>query len=163
MLLDAPDVAAVRLMDSVEALEEAGHMLTPLLGGAATTIFALALLLAGLASTVTSGMAAGSIFAGLYQEPYDASDAHSRAGVLLSIGLAFLVVLVVGDPFRGLLISQAVLSLQLPFTVFLQVGLTSSRRVMGPYANSRFTTVLLYAMAAAVSLLNVFLLVELVL
>lgn len=64
--------------------------------------------------------------------------------------------LVVGDPFRGLLISQAVLSLQLPFTVFLQVGLTSSRRVMGPYANSRFTTVLLYAMAAAVSLLNVF-------
>ena len=147
----------------VEALEEAGHMLTPLLGGAATTIFALALLLAGLASTVTSGMAAGSIFAGLYQEPYDASDAHSRAGVLLSIGLAFLVVLVVGDPFRGLLISQAVLSLQLPFTVFLQVGLTSSRRVMGPYANSRFTTVLLYAMAAAVSLLNVFLLVELVL
>ena len=88
-------------------------MLTPLLGGAATTIFALALLLAGLASTVTSGMAAGSIFAGLYQEPYDASDAHSRAGVLLSIGLAFLVVLVVGDPFRGLLISQAVLSLQL--------------------------------------------------
>lgn len=147
----------------VEALEEAGHMLSPLLGGAATTIFALALLMAGLASTVTSGMAAGSIFAGLYEEPYDASDAHSRVGVLISIGLAFLVVLVVGDPFRGLLISQAVLSLQLPFTVFLQVGLTSSRRVMGPYANSRFTTVLLYAIAVAVSLLNVFLLVELAL
>lgn len=147
--------------EAVSGLPEAARMLSPLLGPSATTLFAVALLLAGVASSVTSGMAAGSIFAGFYGEPYNASDAHSRAGVLLSLGGALLLVLVVGNPLRGLLLSQAVLSLQLPFTVFLQVGLTSSRRVMGAYANSRFTTVLLYAMAAGVSALNILLLAEL--
>ena len=143
---------------TVESLNEAGQLLSPLLGGGAGLIFALALLMAGLASTVTSGMAAGSIFAGLYDEAYDARDVHSRAGILLSLLMALAIIFFIGDPFRGLLVSQAVLSLQLPVTVFLQVGLTSSRRVMGNYVNSRFTTLLLYAIAAFVSLLNLYLL-----
>ncbi len=144
----------------VDSLPMAGEMLTPLLGGAAGTVFALALLLAGISSTVTSGMAAGSIFAGIYDEPYDSSDVHSRTGIIISFALALLIIFFVGDAFKGLIISQAVLSLQLPFTVFLQVGLTSSKRVMGRYANSRFTTVLLYAIAGTVSLLNIYLLIE---
>lgn len=133
-----------------------------MLGGGAAVVFAIALLLAGISSTVTSGMAAGSIFAGIYDEPYDSKDVHSRAGILISFVAAFLILLFVGDAFRGLIISQAVLSLQLPFTMFLQVSLTSSRRVMGDYANSRFTTVLLYTMAGFVTLLNVYLLWSLV-
>ena len=52
------------------------------------------------------------------------------------------------------------LSMQLPFTMFLQVGLTSSRKVMGQYVNHRATTVLLYALATVVTGLNVWLLVE---
>lgn len=44
-------------------------------------IFAVALLFAGIASTITSGMAAGSIFAGIYREPYDIKDSHSRWGI----------------------------------------------------------------------------------
>lgn len=142
----------------VTSLPEAGELLAPLLGGGAATVFAIALLMAGISSTVTSGMAAGSIFAGIYDEPYNVKDVHSRAGILISYGLAFALVAVIGDPFRGLVVSQAVLSLQLPFTVFLQVGLTSSRRVMGEYANSRFTSVLLYAIAAFVTVLNFYLL-----
>ena len=47
-------------------------------------IFAVALLFAGISSTITSGMAAGSIFAGIYKEPYDIKDSHSRIGVLTS-------------------------------------------------------------------------------
>ncbi len=144
---------------TVDTLPDAGELLRPLLGESARTIFAFALLLAGLSSTVTSGMAAGSIFAGLYDEPYDIRDVHSRAGILISLGLAFVLLLFVGDAFRGLLVSQAVLSVQLPVTVFLQVGLTSSKKVMGVYANSRWTTVLLYAIAAIVTLLNIYLLV----
>ena len=142
---------------TVSSLPEAGALLRPLLGESARTVFALALLLAGVSSTVTSGMAAGSIFAGFYDEPYDIRDVHSRAGVLLSLVLAFVVLLFVGDAFRGLLVSQAVLSVQLPITVFLQVSLTSSRRVMGRYANSRATTVLLYAIASLVTVLNLYL------
>lgn len=143
---------------AVDSLPEAGALLQPLLGPAAGEVFAVALLLAGLSSTVTSGMAAGTIFAGLYDEPYDVRDVHSRAGILLSLGLAYVLILFIGDAFRGLILSQTVLSLQLPVTVFLQVRLTSSRRVMGPYANSRTTTAVLYLIAALVTALNLYLL-----
>lgn len=144
----------------VEQLSEAQAMLQPLLGSSAANIFAIALLLAGLSSTVTSGMAAGSIFAGLFSESYDAHDGHSAAGIVISLGVALGLIFFIGDAFRGLLISQMVLSVQLPFTVFLQVGLTSSRRVMGRYVNKPLTTVLLYAIAAIVTALNVWLLIE---
>lgn len=51
-----------------------------------------------------------------------------------------------------------ILSIQLPFTIFLQVGLTSSKRVMGQYANSRWSSFVLYIMAVIVSVLNLALL-----
>lgn len=146
----------------VDSLDQAKELLTPLLGHGAGVVFALALLLAGIASTVTSGMAAGSIFAGIYDEPYSIKDVHSRVGILISLGVAFIIILFIGDPFKGLIISQAVLSLQLPFTVFLQVGLTSSKKVMGNHANSRFTTVVLYAIASLVTLLNLYLLWQII-
>ena len=142
----------------VDELPKAGALLTPMLGGGAAVVFAIALLLAGISSTVTSGMAAGSIFAGIYNEPYDVKDVHSRAGILISFVGAFVLLLFIGDVFKALIVSQAVLSLQLPFTMFTQVRLTSSAKVMGAYRNSRFTTVLLYALAALVSGLNVYLL-----
>lgn len=142
----------------VDELPKAGALLTPMLGGGAAVVFAIALLLAGISSTVTSGMAAGSIFAGIYNEPYDVKDVHSRAGILISFVGAFVLLLFIGDAFKALIVSQAVLSLQLPFTMFTQVRLTSSAKVMGTYRNSRFTTVLLYALAALVSGLNVYLL-----
>lgn len=142
----------------VEELQQAKSLLDPLLGSQAGTIFALALLMAGLSSTVTSGMAAGSIFAGMFGESYHIKDIHSRVGVLLSLGVALLVIFFINDPFQGLILSQMVLSVQLPFTVFLQVGLTSSRRVMGEYANSRWSTFVLYTIAAVVSALNLMLL-----
>lgn len=61
----------------VTELEQANSLLAPLLGNNASVIFAVALLFAGISSTITSGMAAGSIFAGIYKEPYDIKDSHS--------------------------------------------------------------------------------------
>ena len=142
----------------VDELSQAQSLLDPLLGGAAGIVFAIALLLAGVSSTITSGMAAGSIFAGFFGEAYNIKDTHSRLGVLLSLGVALLVIFFISDPFYGLIISQMVLSIQLPITVFLQVSLTSSKRVMGQYVNSRSTTVILYAVAALVTVLNLMLL-----
>ena len=144
----------------VSELQQADSLLRPLLGSHATVVFAVALLLAGIASTITSGMAAGTIFAGMFREPYDRKDPHSRFGVALSLVAAFVVIIVISDPFKGLIYSQMALSVQLPFTVFLQVRLTSSEKVMGKFRNSRSTKWLLYAIGALVTWLNVMLFVS---
>lgn len=62
----------------VTELTQAQGMLKPLLGNAASIIFAVALLFAGLSSSVTAGMAGGSIFAGVFAKPYDISDSHTK-------------------------------------------------------------------------------------
>jgi manganese transport protein len=144
----------------VDELQQAHELLQPLLGNNASTIFAVALLMAGIASSVTSGMAGGSIFAGLFAEPYDIKDNHSRWGVLISILGAVLCIFMISDPFKGLLISQMLLSLQLPITVLAQVYLTSSPKVMGQYANSKGTMLLIWGIAVIVIVLNLALLLQ---
>ena len=145
----------------VDHIEQAGAMLEPLLGKSAALVFAVALLLAGIASSVTAGMAGGSIFAGIFEEPYDIADSHSRWGVLLTLCGAALAILFIGDPFKGLLVSQILLSVQLPITIFLQLYLTSSKKIMGVYANTKWHTTVLLAIGLFVSGLNVALLVSL--
>jgi manganese transport protein mntH len=144
----------------VEELAQAQAMLHPLLGHNAANIFAIALLLAGISSTITSGMAAGSIFSGLFGESYNAKDTHSIVGIVLSLGIALLLIFFIGDPFKGLIVSQMFLSIQLPFTMFLQISLTSSPRVMGKYANSLPNKLFLYGLAVIVTLLNIWLFIE---
>lgn len=144
----------------VEELSQAQSLLVPLLGNNAANIFAIALLLAGISSTITSGMAAGSIFAGLFGESYNTHDTHSIVGICLSFFISLLVIFFISNPFKGLLVSQMVLSFQLPFTVFLQVSLTSSKRVMGKYANKTWNTAFLYSLAGIVTLLNLWLLID---
>ncbi len=147
-----------KLGTKVEELQQAKSLLEPLLGNNAAIVFALALLMAGISSTITSGMAAGSIFAGIFGESYHIKDVHSRLGIILSLGIALLLIYFIGDPFKGLIISQMILSVQLPFTVFLQVGLTSSRKVMGNYVNSTWSSFVLYSIAVIVTILNLMLL-----
>jgi len=60
-------------------------MLRPLLGNTAEIVFAIALLFSGLASCITAGMAGGTIFAGIYAEPYNISDIHTKLGVLITM------------------------------------------------------------------------------
>jgi len=144
----------------VSELEQANHLLAPLLGTHAAVVFAVALLFAGLASTITSGMAAGSIFAGMYKEPYDIKDNHSKLGVGISLLLALGIIFLITNPFQGLIISQMILSIQLPFTIFLQVYLTSSDKVMGKYKNSPISKITLYALGVIVTLLNIALFVS---
>lgn len=142
----------------VDDLQQAQSLLSPLLGTNAAVVFALALLFAGISSSMTSGVAAGSIFAGMYNEPYNIKDIHSKTGAFISLGVALLLIFLIKDPFQGLIISQAILSLQLPITVFVQVKLTSSKEVMGKYANKPFTKSLLYGIALVVTVLNLMLL-----
>jgi manganese transport protein len=145
----------------VTELPQAQATLKPLLGNAAAVIFALALLFSGFSSSITAGMAGGSIFAGIYQEPFNMADRHSRIGVYLALFGALGIIFFLRDPFQGLLWSQIILSIQLPFTVLPLILLTSSSIVMGKYANSLRDKVLLWGVAAAVIFLNVRLLIQL--
>ncbi|RUT79407.1 Nramp family divalent metal transporter [Ancylomarina longa] len=147
---------------SVSELEQAQKLLEPLVGGHAAIIFAVALLFAGIASTITSGMAGGSIFAGMYNEPYDIKDNHSRIGVAISLLLALGIIFLITNPFQGLIISQMILSIQLPFTIFMQVYLTSSGKVMGKYKNTTSTKIILYTLGGIVAVLNVFLFISMI-
>lgn len=145
----------------VNELQQAESLLRPLLGNNASVVFALALLLSGVASSITSAMAGGSIVSGMYREPYDIKDNHTKTGVIISLLGALIIILFISDPFKGLILSQVFLSIQLPFTVFIQVWLTSSKKVMGKYANGRLLNIILLFIAAIVTYLNIRLLFNL--
>ncbi|AJG98320.1 Nramp family divalent metal transporter [Clostridium beijerinckii] len=144
----------------VTELEQAQTMLKPLLGNSASIIFAIALLFAGLASSVTAGMAGGSIFAGLFGEEYDINNKSSKIGVLITILVALVIIFFVSNPFQGLLYSQMLLSIQLPITIFTQIYLTSSKKVMGKYKNTTLEKIVLWSIAGIVTILNIMLLVS---
>jgi manganese transport protein len=139
----------------VTELEQAQSLLAPLLGSHAALVFAVALFFSGLSSSITSGMAAGTIFAGMFKEPYDIKDNHSRLGVTISLVMALVIIFLISDPFKGLIISQMCLSIQLPFTIFTQVYLTSSSKVMGRHKNTVFSKIMLYSIGIIVTLLNI--------
>ena len=141
----------------VNDLPQASALMKPLLGGLATAVFACALLFSGFASSITAGMAGGSIFAGMFREPYNIKDPHSRIGLAITFGVATVAIVFVGNPFQGLIWSQVMLSIQLPITVFLLLYLTSSKKVMGEYANKPWPKVFLFGIAGILTLLNVLL------
>jgi Mn2+ and Fe2+ transporters of the NRAMP family len=145
----------------VKELGQAHEMLGPILGNAASVVFALALLFSGISSSITAGMAGGSIFAGLFKEPYNIKDNHTRTGVMITLILAVIIIFFIGNPFNSLVISQMLLSIQLPVTIFLQIYLTSSKKVMGKFANTKLNKLLLLAIGFVVTGLNVALLISL--
>jgi manganese transport protein len=144
----------------VDELQQAQQLLTPLLGSKATIVFGIALLFAGVASSITSGMAGGSIVSGMYGEPYDVKDNHSRIGIIISLLGALILICFIGNIFKGLILSQVFLSVQLPFTIAIQIYLTSSKKVMGKYANGPYLITVLSVIAAIVTFLNIKLLVD---
>ena len=145
---------------SVTELEQAQELLKPLLGNSAAIVFAIALLFAGVASCITAGMAGGSIFAGLFKKSYDIEDKHTKLGVLITVISALIMIFFISNPFKGLLYSQMLLSVQLPITIFTQIYLTASKKVMGEYKNTLVENVMLWIIGAIVTALNVMLLVS---
>jgi manganese transport protein len=142
---------------SVDELSQAQQMLVPLVGNMAALVFGVALLFSGIASTMTAGMAGGSIFAGIFGEPYDIADRHTKIGVVGVLGLATVLIFAISDPFQGLIYSQMLLSIQLPITVFLQIYLTSSEKVMGKFKNTMIHNIELGAVAIVLTILNIML------
>jgi manganese transport protein len=124
-------------------------------------VFALGLLFAGLSSSVTAAMAGGSVFAGIFIEPFDINDPHSRIGLVITLVGALASIMLLSNPFKGILWSQIALSLQLPFTIIPLILLTSSKKVMGGYANKPYGATVLWIVGLVVIGLNIALLIDL--
>ncbi|NLR89984.1 Nramp family divalent metal transporter [Flammeovirga agarivorans] len=154
-------VAAAAFYNHVEVtdLVQAEKLLEPIAGKASSIIFAVALLLAGVSSSVTAGMAGGTIYSGLYQKSYDSNDKDSRIGILITILGGVILIFFIGDPFQALIYSQMMLSFQLPITIILLIYLTSSKKVMGKFINKGLEKYALYFFASVVIFLNVLILI----
>lgn len=145
---------------TVTELKEAQVTLKPLAGSVSSVVFALALIMAGASSSITASMAGGSIFAGMFGEPFNIKDKHSRTGIIITIAGALCAIFFLSDPFKGIIWSQILLSIQLPLTVFAQIILTSSSMVMGKYKNSAFDKFILLIIGIFISGLNILLFLD---
>jgi manganese transport protein len=145
---------------NVDSLEHAETLLRPIAGPVSSYIFAIALLFSGIASSVTAGMAGGTIFTGMFGKEYDVKTQHTAGGVAITLLGGLFCIFFVKGTFNALIISQMILSIQLPVTVCLQIYLTSSKKVMGAYANSTFDLVSLWLVAGIVIVLNIMLLLS---
>jgi manganese transport protein len=148
----------------VARLEDAHRLLAPLLGsGAASVVFAIALLSSGQSSTITGTLAGQVVMEGFLRlrlQPW--------LRRVISRGLAIVpAALVIGLRGPGsvdalLVLSQVVLSLQLSFAVIPLVTFTSDRRRMGAFVNPPWLTLLAWVVAVFIAALNGKLVLDLV-
>jgi manganese transport protein len=147
-------------LHAVEEIEDAYKLLAPVLGaGAASTVFAIALLASGQNSTLTGTLAGQIVMEGflhLKLKPW--LRRLITRGIAVVPALA--VILIYGDKSVNdlLIFSQVILSFQLSFAVVPLVLFTSSKAKMGVFVNSPLVRVLAWAVSAIIIVLNVYLL-----
>ncbi len=145
-----------RGLHDVAEIADAYKLLSPVLGvSLASTVFACALLASGQNSTLTGTLAGQIVMEGFLQirlKPW------LRRLITRSIAI-IPAVIVIGFAGEGkvtwlLILSQVVLSFQLPFAVIPLIQFTSDRTKMGVFANSRVTVVIAWIVAAAILFFN---------
>lgn len=142
----------------VEELNRGHELLSIALGTGAATIFAIALLAAGQSSTITGTLAGQIVMEGFLRLRIKPWVRRLLSRCIAIIPAFFLVQQTGGSHTVELLvISQVVLSMQLPFAIFPLVMFTSDRKIMGQFANSKLTAALGYGIAATISVLNILL------
>jgi manganese transport protein len=140
---------------NVDSLEGAHKTLEPILGGASSALFALALIASGLSSSAVGTLSGQVVMQGFIRRRIPV--AVRRIVTMLP---AFVAIAIGLDPSRTLVLSQVVLSFGIPFALVPLVLFTAKREVMGPLVNRRITTVAATAIAAVIICLNAFLLVQ---
>jgi len=145
-----------RGLHNVAEISDAYKLLSPVLGvSVASTLFAFALLASGQNSTLTGTLAGQIVMEGFL-------DIRLRPWVRRLITRALAItpaVLVIGFAGEGkvtslIILSQVVLSFQLPFAVIPLIQFTNSRAKMGEFANSRVTAVAAWIIALAILFFN---------
>ncbi len=138
---------------AVLSIEEAHATLTPLLGPFSALVFALALLCAGLSSSTTGTMAGQVVMEGFLNlriRPW----LRRLVTRLITMVPAVLAIAAGWQPMKILVLSQVVLSFQLPFAIIPLIMFTSSRKLMGEHVNKRITTGLAVVVTATILFLN---------
>jgi manganese transport protein len=143
-------------MNDVASIEQAHVTLKPLLGWAASGIFGLSLLAAGLSSS-TVGTAAGQII----MQGFLKMHIPVWLRRLVTMAPSLIVIALGLDPTRTLVLSQVVLSFALPVAVIPLVIFTANRNIMGSLVNRRLTTAAAWVCASVILGLNVFLIYKL--
>jgi len=140
----------------VTEIQQAHELLTPLLGTAlAGTLFAIALIAAGQSSTLTGTLAGQIVMEGFIR--FKMRPVLRRLTTrLIAIVPAVLVIGIKGEhgSYDLLILSQVVLSLQLPFAVIPLIRFTSNRGIMGEFTNRSWVRVLAWITAAIIVGLN---------
>lgn len=143
----------------IEAFDEGHKLLGTALGAGSATAFAVALLASGQSSTITGTLAGQIVMEGFMKwrlKPW------IRRLITRSLAIipAVLIIRVTGESetVNMLILSQVVLSMQLPFAIFPLISVTSDRKRMGGYANRTWVTIVGYVMGSLIAGLNVYLL-----
>ena len=140
----------------VAELDQAHSFLAPLLGSTlAPTLFAIALLCCGLNSTITATLSGQIVMEGFLTFRV-APWLRRLVTRIIAILPAVVVTIYAGEKATGqlLILSQVVLSLQLPFAVVPLVMFTANKTKMGPFVAPRWLTCLAALIAAAIIVLN---------
>lgn len=146
---------------NVENLGEAHRLLAPLLGTSiASTAFALALLASGQSSTITGTLAGQIVMEGFLHIRIKPWLRRIISRVLAIIPAVIMIYISGGHDTVGLLvISQVVLSMQLPFAIFPLLMFTSNPHYMGEFVNPTWLKIIGYAICIIIAMLNFYLLV----
>jgi manganese transport protein len=142
----------------VDSIEQASATLTPLAGPLAGLLFAVALVFAGVGSSVTSSMAEVNVITGFLGKPEDPRTFLYRVSVFITAIPSFMIILLSMDTFRILIFSQVVLSIQLPFTLIPLLMLCRDRNLMGRFKSSRLEFTAAVVISTIVIILNIYLL-----
>ncbi len=144
----------------VSSIEQASATLEPLVGPLARFLFGIALLVAGIASSITSSLAEANVVTGYLGLPEDSKSRSYRIGLIATSIPAMLVIALGTDSYQTLIISQVILSVQLPFTILPLLWLARSDRVMGEERMGSVQTVTGLVLAGIIIGLNVYLLYD---
>jgi manganese transport protein len=140
---------------NVDTIEGAYHGFTSMVGTEAALAFAVALMASGFASSSVGTYAGQVVMQGFIARSVPLA---LRRAVTMTPAL---IVLALGlDPTRSLVVSQVVLSFGIPFALVPLVLLTRRADIMGALVNRRITTVVAACVAALISALNVFLVID---
>jgi len=142
-------------LTDVDSLEGAHKTLEPILGGASSVLFALALIASGLSSSAVGTLSGQVVMQGFVRRKIPVTI--RRLATMLP---AFIVIAIGVDPSRTLVLSQVVLSFGIPFALIPLVYFTSRSDIMGGLVNRRITNVAATAIAAVIISLNMFLLAQ---
>ena len=143
----------------VTQIDQAYLTLAPLLGKAAALTFAIALLASGISSSTTGTLAGQVVFEGFLNVRVRRIALLRLLVRLLTMAPTIAAVLLAVRPVSLLVLSQVILSMQLPFSVIPLVRFTSDPKVMGSLVNGPITKLLAWASAAIIVGLNVLLLI----